>query len=522
MHTKQAKQVSMASMALMLMISFPLVVHAAGYDAAAPAVYGYLAQVTDTRFLPETIYSGNLVSLAADIRNGASSLSAGDMNVSLSLGDGFELVQASSYLGTLDSSETKTAVMTFRVKDSTPPGYYSALLTMNYTNNGIRSSQSQTLQVPVTTSQRNMEVTLSPTIISPGKEEELRFTLKNFSGLAVSNISFSWNEKNNAILPVGSDNKRYLSILNSGETATLSYMAATDPSISPGIYSLDISLNYIDSNGTRTSSSRVGLLVGGETAFEVGAQLLSSGQLSLNIANIGSNNAQGLVVKIPQQQGIQVSSGIQVLGNLNKGDFTIATFDLAGSAQASVQSSQGAGVQRGGLGRGIIPIRVGGGGGSQQPQNSNSGAQSTSLGFSSRGIDPAKSSIDVQIDYTDTAGIRRTTTITAPVGRQSASLSAGAGSASEAAESSYVRGSGMLSGGVIMGALLLFAAAAYNFARAKKDWKALGLRLAAAMAIMAGSILLGNQLAEYVAVAASAGILVHFFMHAHAGNAAQK
>ena len=58
-------------------------------------------------------------------------------------------------------------------------------------------------------------------------------------------------------------------------------------------------------------------------------------KISLSVANVGNNMAYAVKVSVPEQEGYRVSgSSSTIVGNLQKGDYTIASFNVT-SAQAS-------------------------------------------------------------------------------------------------------------------------------------------------------------------------------------------
>ena len=60
-----------------------------------------------------------------------------------------------------------------------------------------------------------------------------------------------------------------------------------------------------------------------------------AGEISLSVANVGNNMAYSVKVSVPDQDGYKVSgSSSTIVGNLEKGDYTIASFDVA-STQAA-------------------------------------------------------------------------------------------------------------------------------------------------------------------------------------------
>ena len=297
-------------------------------EAYAVSDLAYLVDLNGTSFLPSIIHAGDIVSMAVNVRNRGLVYSIEDLNGSITVGPQFELIDSNYTVPQIGPGSTQTLVFKFHVKDDTSAGYYSIFLDMSYLRDGGPATENRTILVPVSKTEKNVDVTVSPTVINPGNQTTLVFTLNNISGAAISNISLSWSESSNLILPIGSDNKRYISFLETGKKEQVSYVVAADPNITTGIYPIDVNLTFTDSSGVRTQSSEVGIIAGGATDFEVSAEL-SSGQLSISIANIGSNNASATVVKIPQQRNITVSgSNIAILGALNKGDYTIASFQV--------------------------------------------------------------------------------------------------------------------------------------------------------------------------------------------------
>ena len=67
-----------------------------------------------------------------------------------------------------------------------------------------------------------------------------------------------------------------------------------------------------------------------QTAFDAVIQENSNGALSIAIANIGNNNALSTIVRVPTQDGIKVSNtNAQMIGNLAQGDYTVVGFTLS-------------------------------------------------------------------------------------------------------------------------------------------------------------------------------------------------
>lgn len=174
-------------------------------------------------------------------------------------------------------------------------------------------------------------VTISKANIDLAKEEPLEFIITNIGNSPLQNMVVSWEEENGVILPVYSDNTKYIKYLDAGESITISYTVMADVNAEPGLYQIDINLEFEDYNSdTAMINTRAGLFVGGETDFDVTFSEGTSGEVSLSIANVGNNEAYSVKVSIPEQDNYQaVGSSASIVGNLDIGDYTITSFTIS-------------------------------------------------------------------------------------------------------------------------------------------------------------------------------------------------
>jgi len=224
--------------------------------------------------------------------------------------------------------------------------------------------------------------------LKPGEETELKFTITNIGNSPLRNLVFSWNEGEEVILPVYSDNTKYIEYIDVGESIELEYTVVADVNAEAGLYQLDLSCEVEEGNGGSGEilNTTTGVFVGGETDFDVTFSESSAGLTSLSVANTGNNPAYSVTVRIPQQENFQVQgSTASIVGNLDKGDYTIVSFQVTPS-----RSSFG-----------------GPGAASQQRPLSEEESQKLGEGFSQR-IASQDNNLDVLIEYTDATGIRRT------------------------------------------------------------------------------------------------------------------
>jgi len=228
-------------------------------------------------------------------------------------------------------------------------------LKFRFSENGGVSWTVETFNVKVTSNKYAQIISVDKTKINPGEETPLTFTINNIGRSPLNNLIFTWSEPNNIILPVGTDNTRYIPYIGIGENQQLTYTVVANPSATRGLYNLNLKLTFDAMNSTSGSvqstkiETSAGVMVGGSTDFDIALSDSTSGSTSLSIANIGSNPATSVSVTIPEQPGWKVSgSNSVIIGNLNQGDYTIASFKLqsmgAMTYNRTRNTNQGAGV----------------------------------------------------------------------------------------------------------------------------------------------------------------------------------
>ncbi len=357
----------------------------------------------DYSILPAEVYVGDTVSLAVNLYNKGLVNAAKDLTAELVLPVEFEPVDVETKLDSIRPGITQTVLFKFKVNEHAFPGTYSLNIRINYTGQNTTAETVQTdevtdtkvVTIKVQKARKNIDMKVEPTVLFPGRKVEVKFTLGNASDNPLSNINLSWTEAQGLILPIGSDNRRYLNSIGPGEEGVMSFMVAVDPNITPGVYSFDTSISYNDeSASTTTLESKIGFVVGGTTDFDVSLQETGNGQVSLSIANIGSNNAEGIVVRIPNQPSFSTQGfDTSVLGNLNRGDFTIATFRIVPTFQGGGTNGQATGTQP--------PADA------TQPVGL-PGIQRRFRGAQGGAAEGAFADLLVEITYTDTTGERQT------------------------------------------------------------------------------------------------------------------
>ena len=301
---------------------------------------------------------------------------------------GESLVKEVSYLNARQDDDD-AAVLKFRVMTdaNASAGTYDIDITTTAKESGDSSNTittTKTIQLEVKGKEYAQVVTISKANIDIAKEEPLEFIITNTGTSPIKNMVFSWKDPKGVILPVYSDNTKYIKYLEAGDSATVSYSVMADVNADPGLYTLNVDLSYEDYESNEQSiNTTAGLFVGGGTDFDVSFSESDAGEISLSVANVGNNIAYSVKVSVLDQDGYKVSgSSSTIVGNLEKGDYTIASFDVT-----STQSTGGAK----GESQGALP-------------STTTGDEAGNMISASAESDPLK----VQIEYTDAKGERIT------------------------------------------------------------------------------------------------------------------
>lgn len=170
---------------------------------------------------------------------------------------------------------------------------------------------------------------VSPSELRPGNPTNVVFTFENLGNAPVRDLVIAWSDANRKILPLGAENRHKIRELAIGESEDVEFTMIADPGTQQGVQVIDVNMTFQRFGITDTIRSQVAFIVGGRTDFDVGQQELDGETLSLSVANIGVNTATGVLVNIPEQEGWDVVGGSSVfLGNLDAGDFTVASIDV--------------------------------------------------------------------------------------------------------------------------------------------------------------------------------------------------
>jgi len=239
-------------------------------------------------------------------------------------------------------SNMKIIKCRLKVNKDTPAGTYE--LKVKYYEEGALEASQKSLSIDVQSKESAEVIYIDKTTLIPGKQTSLKFTVNNVGSSPLKDLTFRWVNEDKILLPVGSDNTKYIKYIDIGESAELQYQVIADSNADAGLYELSLYLTYEDSitKEEKTISTIAGVYVGGETDFDVAFSESSSGSTSFSIANIGSNPAFSVSIIVPQQRSWTVSgSNSVIIGNLNKGDYTVASFTLQSAVQMNLNRTAG-------------------------------------------------------------------------------------------------------------------------------------------------------------------------------------
>jgi hypothetical protein len=241
-------------------------------------------------------------------------------------------------IGTLNSrqGDQNMKIAKFRVKvdKDTFAGDYELKIKTYEEDSAVQITRILTASVE---NQEGVEIIYIDQVeLIPGKITPMTFTINNVGSTPLRDLTFQWENEDDIILPVGSDNTKYIKYIDVGDSSELMFNVIASANADPDLYKLDLTLSYEDSltGEEQEISTKAGIYVGGATDFDAAYSGSSSGEYSFAISNIGSVSASSVTVRFPNQQGWKISgSNSVIIGNLNEGDYTIASFQLQKTVQ---------------------------------------------------------------------------------------------------------------------------------------------------------------------------------------------
>lgn len=214
-----------------------------------------------------------------------------------------------------------------RVAEDAPNG--DSILKVKVYKKGSSSFATQDLKISILGKTDVNVISASPETLLPGKATSVTFVLNNTGKADVRDLVVTWYDADKKILPISGESRVKIDQIKVGEAKEITFNMIADPSITQGVHviNLNMSLQRFGISDSRTA--QIAFIVGGLTNFESSQQEITDATMSISVANIGVNIGTAVSVSVPEQSGWKiVGSNSVFLGNLNPGDFTVASLQI--------------------------------------------------------------------------------------------------------------------------------------------------------------------------------------------------
>jgi len=258
------------------------------------------------------------------------------------------VIEVGPFPGNLAGSNMKIVKLKVKVAGDANAGTYD-LPVLIYEEGKRDPDEKMLFPIEIESSESAEVIIIDQVELIPGKIAPMKFTINNVGSSPLKDLTFQWENSQDIILPVGSDNTKHIRYIDVEESAELDFNVVASANADPDLYKLDLTLSYSDpaTGEDRIIATKAGVYVGGATDFDVAFSGVSGGEYSFSISNIGSVSASSVTVRVPQQQGWTTSgSNSVIIGNLNEGDYTIASFTLAPAGNMSARRLPGGNATR--------------------------------------------------------------------------------------------------------------------------------------------------------------------------------
>jgi len=323
--------------------------------AAIPVTHAATSLQIQSTAVPQVVSPGNEVYVQVTITN--TGLISVDTVRIKGLNVDPNIVQVTptylSNLGSLGPSKTTSTLIKFRVPQTTSSGFYPVTFS-------IEACQSSTICDDYTTSAlitvqapSALEIkSVSPDSLIQGDNGTLSFVLSNVGDTKIDSILMSWSDSTGKILPLGSDNRKFIQSIGKNSDYVLTSDVIVSPDAQSGVYPISITFDYTDQTGTpQHIESTVGLRVIGSYSFVVSLDTQdvvasgTTGSAEIKIANAGTQDAQFLTVgMLPSDPLQQITPSVIYVGTLKSNDydtekiqFSIASNTVPGAYPMNVE-----------------------------------------------------------------------------------------------------------------------------------------------------------------------------------------
>jgi hypothetical protein len=297
---------------------------------------------------PDPVKPGELVELRFSLKNEGKSSSDSyifeiEPKYPFTLFDEATATQEIGYFPAFQkNSDIKIVKSKLKVAESVNDGSYDISVQIYKKGSDVKIKKDFTIEVKGSPNAEISSISIQNLI--PGKKTQVDFEVKNVGKTALRNLMFEWESTADIILPLGSSNVKYIDEIKPSESVYLSYDVVTNANTKPGLYKLDMTLTYDDIESIQTITqagtikdekrkeikSKSGIYIGGTTDFKISYKNTKApNEYVFSIANIGNSKADSITVEINNSELNMIGSETNIVGNLNKGDYSITEFAFA-------------------------------------------------------------------------------------------------------------------------------------------------------------------------------------------------
>jgi hypothetical protein len=181
-------------------------------------------------------------------------------------------------------------------------------------------------------------VNQDPYPAEPGGYVDLMFKLENWGTDSASNVAVQLLPAYPFSLDPGVNDTVSIGTINGFQTdekaAMVKYKVRVDKDAVDG--TSEIKVLYTYDSGISVEKTFDVSVSNPRTDFDVVVQDITSPSVTLAIANIGAHDGYAVIVGIPDQDAFRATGTSRtILGNLNAGDYTLATFQVIPMSQGS-------------------------------------------------------------------------------------------------------------------------------------------------------------------------------------------
>lgn len=311
----------------------------------------YLLDIDSTVQKPSTIYPGDQINLAVTLVNNGRYVSARDINLELSLPEGFSPIDTEKSLEVIKPQEKETVVFRFISFRDITSGTYNLSLKLTYKNKEDLVSETKYLSIVISDLYRISLSNLRVSNYFPHIGETVTVTadVKNTGSLEARNVSVDFSMVGSSDFSdfiVLSDTYQELGNLSAGDSKTVTLKFRPSSDATPGVYTFSLTADCLDCSESQEQKFSIHLY-GRPDLIISGIDYAISGRddkkivqgdkisISVQLDNLGKEDAKSVVVYLETDDSL-IGSKRSYVGEIESDDSGSAIFDLIVSGDAPV------------------------------------------------------------------------------------------------------------------------------------------------------------------------------------------